>query len=410
MIRIPYHEKRFFKRTISGYSKEKVLNFMKDSIHNNHKTLALYCCIELFCSGFYEEIFYELFIIMVKYCHMQCPILPKYYLYAYEYYQSAKKELQNEIIELRNDPKFRQYMEVLIILLCSSNKQFILPKQYQKYFHPIEIINKEEIEEVLVKFKKTLWKLDKLESFNKTKQIQEKLMLYLGFILNGSDDDKEHLWNIVLEFAKYIPQKYILDQIGFMYQIYSNVVYGEKIFLLLFSIMFFFRGTFYKIKHFKEPQMIHHKFYENIRNSMLSHSRRVDFINFQKPIRPQMYKLKQSQIRYQSSTKHLSHNVHLKLPIHEEQVQEESQSEKDLPNDQQITPEEIHEPQEENTEELVEELNKDQLQENTKDEDDDEYVTITINNRFRESRPKEIVRVSCIDKEEQENGDEITFW
>lgn len=405
MIRIPYHEKRFFKRTISGYSKEKVFDFMKDSINNNHKTLALYCCIELFCSGFYEEIFYELFVIMVKYCHIQCPILPKYFLYAYEYYNSAKKELQKELIELRNDLKFRQYMEVLILLMCSSNKQFILPKQYQKYFHPMEIINKDESEEILVKFKKTLWKLDKLESFNKTKQIEEKIMMYLGFILNGDNEDKEHLWNIVLEFAKYIPQKYILDQIGFMYQIYSNVVYGEKIFLLLFSIMFFFRGTFYKIKHFKEPQMIHHKFYENIRNSILSHSKRVDFINFQKPIRPQIHKLKQSQIRYQSSTKYPPHNIHLELPIHEQELQ----SEKDLPNDQQI----INEIQENQIESINEEETQEQSisEEPNENQLEDGYITIKINNRFRESRPKEIVRVSCIDEEEdQENGDEITFW
>jgi hypothetical protein len=366
--------------------------------------------LSCFVSGFYEEIFYELFVIMVKYCHIHCPILPKYFLYAYEYYCSAKETLQKEIIELRNDSKFRKYMEVLILLMCSSNKQFILPKQYHKYFHPMEIIDKEENDEVLTKLKKTLWKLNKLESFNRTKQIQEKLLMYLGFVLNGSDEEKEHLWNIILEFAKYIPQKYILEQIGYMYQIYSNIEYGEKIFLLLFSIMFFFRGTFYKIKHFKEPQMIPHKFYENIRNSMLSNSRRVDFINFKKPIRPQMHKLKQHEIRYQPPAHNPDNNIHLQLPIQNEKEQHPCEEEN---IQQEITPEDLNQTIEDQQIEqqfFEEEINEKETNEEETNEEDKDYVTIKINNRFRESRPKEIVKVSCIDEEETQDGDEITFW
>ena len=35
MDEIPYHQKKFFKRTISGYSKEKIIKYMNEFIHNN---------------------------------------------------------------------------------------------------------------------------------------------------------------------------------------------------------------------------------------------------------------------------------------------------------------------------------------------------------------------------------------
>lgn len=390
-MRIPHHDRKFFKRTISGYSKDKIIKYMKDSIFENHKKLALYCGIEIFCSGFFDELFYELFIIMVKYCHTNTPILPKYFLCAYEYYLSAKKVLDKDIIELRNDDKFRHYIEVLIILLCKSNKIFILPKQFQKYFLPMDVFE-EEVDDNLKKLKKNIWKLTKLESFNKTKQIEEKTMTYLGFVLNHNSH--EHLWNIILEFAKYIPHKHILEQTGYLYQLYSIIEFPEKTFLPLYAILYFFRGTFIKIKQFQEPSLIPHKYYENIRNSLLSNSKRNDFLNFQKPIKPQLYKL------------NIQPNI--KIPIYQEEIEHQTESPPIYQPfyDENSTEQPLHDENE--LEELPNNLehefkSKINFNENEKLNDDNEII---IRIKEKESKQKENVKVFCINTEK----DETSFW
>ncbi len=286
MIKLPYHEKKFVKKTISGYSKEHIIKYMIESIYNNENYLALYCCVELSCSGFFEEILHELFIIICKSCHINSPILPKYYLYLLTYYNTAKKTL-DKVLELRNDENFRNYMEMLVIMLCNSSKHYILPKEYQKYFKPMKVF-KDEVEEYLKKIKKTLWKLIEYESFNKTKLFEKNIMMYLGLVLNDKEC-YEDLWNILLDFAKHLKQyKHILEQLGYLYQIFSNVEYSEKFYIFLYAILFFFRGTWIKIKQFKKPKKINHLFYENIKHSVINKTKRIDFINFNKPLQHQL--------------------------------------------------------------------------------------------------------------------------
>ena len=391
MERIPIYEKKFFKRTISGYSKDKIIQCMIESIFEDHKKMALYCCIELLCSGFYEEIFYELFIIIAKYSHTNMPMLPKYFLHAYEYYLAAKNALGKEIIEFRNDIKFRQYIEILVILLCDSKKQFILLKQFQKYFIPLETFPN-EVDNVLKKFKKNLWRLTKLESFNKTKSIEENAMTYLGFILNHSSH--EQLWNILLEFAKYVPQKHIIEQVGYLYQIYLMVPFAEKTFLPLFATLFFFRGTFIKIKQFIEPSLIKHSYYENIRNSVLFHSRRPDYINFQKPLKGQLYKITFPKKEPILPPRPMQYKP-LITPDEEPKIQMVENVEK-VESPIIETNQEVHVCQisEDSSDEEVEEV--EETKQAVRMEDD--CIVIRITNR----QPKEVVNVSCINNEDDE--------
>lgn len=398
MDKIPYHKKKFFKRTISGYCKEKIIKYMNDFIHNNQVNFALYCCVELLCSGFYNELLHELLIIMSKYCHIHNPILPKYYLDIYQYYTEAKKILGDDILDLRNDNKFRKDIEFFVILLCKSIKQFILPKSYQRYFLPMDVIQ-EEVEDVLKDFKKNLWKLTKFESFNKTKQIEEKSMIYLGFILNNPEH--EQLWNILLEFAKFIPQKYIFEYIGFLYQIYSFVTFDEKIFLPLYAMMYFFRGTYIKIKSFKEPKLIRHNFYKNIRNAILSKSRRIDYIIFNKPLNPQLYKIKIIKHNQNIQLKNYS-NVESKDEYQQKETDEniyiENEEKKEDTNVEEKeyieTGNEYIEEHEYEEHEYEEHKHEEQEQEEHEHEEQNE---IRISIKYKEPRVKENVKVFCID-------------
>ncbi len=403
--RIPYHGKKFFKRTISGYSKEKILHMMVDSIHNGHKKLAIYSCIELMCSGFYDEILKELFVIMSKYCHIHMPILPKYFVILLQYYESAKQQLEpdKQLIDLRNDLHFRNTLEVLVILLCDCKKQFILPKHYQKYFAPMDVLG-EEVEDVLKKFKKTLWKLTSLESFNKTKHIENQIMMYLGFILNDQTM-YEQLWNILLEFAKFIPHKHILEHVSYLYQIYTMVPYVEKIFLPLYATLYFFKGTWIKLHQFKEPKQIRHEFYKNIRDSALNNTRRRDFLNLKKPIQPQLSKLKNPPI--------LQLPIQQPKPIPEpipEPVSEPIPEPVSEPIPEPI-PEPVSEPIPEPVSEPIPEPVSEPIPEPIPEPtpEDENVVVIPIRNyRLGNSQSKQNVKVSCIDEEEENH--ETTFW
>lgn len=118
-------------KTFSGELKKNIIKKFNESLTNkNYKYCGIYLA-DLISSGYFKDIWNSIFNCVFKDINTNNPTLP-YYLFLYydkydKIYNSFKKDL---IIELRNNQEIRNLFTEISVIVCLSDKNFILQSKH----------------------------------------------------------------------------------------------------------------------------------------------------------------------------------------------------------------------------------------------------------------------------------------
>lgn len=299
MNKIPILQKYYTKKSISGFSKNKIIEKLKQNIFNKKIKESLFYCSEIIASGYYKDLWDLYFEIGFKYVHIYCPVFPKLYYNAYNHYSELKKHHSRKNYFIKNEDSFRRDIYLLTLLLTFCDKLHFTElgiNEMKEKFSSINInnlysyvsINSEsEYIHALDEIKLNLNYFYKTDEEIYKVSYENNIYIWINKLLehnNYYDYYSNILWNIILEFAKKLP-KYIFEQITFLHKIYKKNKKDKKMSLFIISVYYLLKdSTSYldmcsKIyDRYDKYYHIYDNYFYNIKVSIMSGKPRTDLL------------------------------------------------------------------------------------------------------------------------------------
>lgn len=114
--------------TFSGFKASSVMQRLFCDMINEKIESACYWCAELVCSGHYVELWETIIQFYCKYVHISNPKLSIYLASKLKRFRENMNnaETEQEQLDFRNDPGFRELFVELVVILCTSAKKYIV--------------------------------------------------------------------------------------------------------------------------------------------------------------------------------------------------------------------------------------------------------------------------------------------
>jgi hypothetical protein len=130
---------KFKINTFSDYKKKEVSKKLQNAIYYNKQEEASFWTAEMLCSNMLLELWDSYFILMSKYIHIHNPKLPLYIIKKYEEFRNIIGTDDN-ILNVRNNPKIRIVFFSITLVLCDSPKLTILDDLKHVFVFKIETL------------------------------------------------------------------------------------------------------------------------------------------------------------------------------------------------------------------------------------------------------------------------------
>lgn len=305
--------KSYGSKSISGYNKLYLLKSFEKSLISRDYYHSLYFGFEIFCSGYFNDLWSVIFLFYIQYIHILNPELPFFLIQKYEYFKKIEKKLKEKKI---NKIKIRNLFQIqndliFIIknLINTRNKHisFFIKPQYNNQ----SSYNQLEKRYILVIFKRFKLLLNKLinnkitftqtttEVLNEFFDVFGKLMVidcknphlvdypFHSNIYHHTKEDKNFVsisnifWNTILSSSKF--KQSIFKQVGCIYKILdTNLIQKlqKESYIYICSTLFFIYklNDITPLNNNKDDFLTIKSFFENIQVSINNNTRRLDFI------------------------------------------------------------------------------------------------------------------------------------
>ena len=310
------NRKSFGSKSISGYKKLYLLKSFEKSLISRNYYYALYFGFEMFCSGYFNDLWSIIFLFYIQHIHILNPELPFFLIQKYEYFKKIEKKLKEKKInkiKMRNLFQLQQDLIFIIKNLINTRNKHISYFIKPQYNNQSSYKNLEK-RYILIIFKRFKLLLNKLvnnkitftqtttdvlneffDVFGKLMVIDCKNPLLVDYphysnIYHHDKDDKDFLsvsnifWNTVLSSAKF--KHSIFKQVGCIYKILDTKLIQKlqkESYIYICATLYFI----YKLNDItplntnKDDFKTIKNFYENIQVGINNKTRRLDFIEIE---------------------------------------------------------------------------------------------------------------------------------
>lgn len=334
--------KSFSSKSISGYKKLYLLKSFEKSLISRNYYLSLYFGFEIFCSGYFNDLWSIIFLFYIEHVHILNPDLPFFLIQKYEYFKKIEKKLKDKKInkiKMRNLFTLQEDLIFIIKNLINTKNKHISFFIKQQYNHQSSYKNIEK-RYILIIFKRFKLLLNKLvnnkitftqtttEVLNEFFDVFGKLMVidcknphlvdypFHSNIYHHNKEDKDFVsvsnifWNTVLSTAKF--KQTIFKQVGCIYKILNTKLLDK----LQKESYIFICSTLYYIYKLNQITPLNNNnddfktiksFYDNINVAIYNKTRRLDFIDIanknEKKYKKKIKSYKDTTVRRQKTKK-----------------------------------------------------------------------------------------------------------
>ena len=258
--------KEFKGITLSGYKRGDVIKAYQNSIINNKLEDSIRWCVELHSTGLNKIIWDSLYMIYIKYIHINNP---KYFFYLIkrqkEYMKILNKYPKKHEIFTRNNQEIRNlYAELTAISCLTKKNNLFLPKS-------LPVINLKSYEKDEIKKRMISKNLDKILNyiFNTT---SNEIKLGLNEIINNISSDSGTFQNCIYWYI-WLEKSKLNNDIK-----YSDDNYDEHWIFILWNIILNFEQYIHKNDNIFIKKL-HHEYKKNFKLSFISKKKYLIFIS-----------------------------------------------------------------------------------------------------------------------------------
>lgn len=305
--------KSYSSKSISGYKKLYLLKSFEKSLISRDYYHSLYFGFEIFCSGYFNDLWSIIFLFYIQYIHILNPDLPFFLIQKYEYFKKIENKLKKKKINKIKIRNLFQIQEDLIFiiknLINTKNKHisFFIKQQYNNQ-SSYKNIERRYILLIFKRFKLLLNKLvnNKITFTQTTNDVLNEFFDVFGklmvidcknphmvdypFHLNIYHHDKNDknfisisniFWNTILYTSKF--KTSIFKQIGCIYKILNtkliDKLHKEAYIYICSTLYFIYKlNNITPINNSKDDFKLIKNFYDNIQIALNNDTRRLDFI------------------------------------------------------------------------------------------------------------------------------------
>lgn len=305
--------KSFGSKSISGYNKLYLLKSFEKSLISRSYYHALYFGFEIFCSGYFNDLWSIIFLFYIEHVHILNPELPFLLIQKYQYFKKIEKKLKEKKInkiKLRNLFQIQDDLIFIIKNLINTRNRHISYFIKPQYNNQSAYINIEK-RYILVIFKRFKLLLNKLinnkitftqtttDVLNEFFDVFGKLMVidcknphlvdypFHSNVYHHTKEDKNFVsisnifWNTILSSSKF--KKNIFRQVGCVYKILDTKLIDKlqkESYIYICSTLFFIYklNDITPLNNNRDDYTTIKSFFENIQVALNNNTRRLDFI------------------------------------------------------------------------------------------------------------------------------------